>query len=85
MVIDHIDGDRSNHKLSNLQCITHTENVTKSKKNKTGFTGVSKMGNRYTSRPYVNGKGIALGCFDTPEEAHKAYVDFVSKIKNGVV
>lgn len=27
--IDHIDGDTNNHRLENLQCITHKENIRK--------------------------------------------------------
>lgn len=46
MVIDHINMDGSDNRLSNLRCITQTQNVRNGKKkshNKTGITGVSYL------------------------------------------
>lgn len=76
--IDHIDGDRSNNLLSNLREASNAENNRNTKlrsTNQTGFKGVcyNKINKNYNARIMVNYKGIHLGCFDTPEEAHEAY------------
>ncbi len=42
-------------------------------KNKTGFLGVSKNGNRYVSTIRIKGVQTYLGSFDTPEEANAEY------------
>ena len=35
LVVDHIDNDKTNNNISNLQLITHRENCSKDRKNKT--------------------------------------------------
>jgi len=75
--IDHIDGNPSNNKLSNLRDVPHNVNIQNRKaatiKNKTGFLGVVKRRNKYAAHIHRNGKQIYLGLFDTPELAHKTY------------
>lgn len=75
--IDHIDGDRSNNKISNLRLATRSQNLRNkkiSKSNKTGFKGVFKLPNgRFQSSIRVNGKQNYLGVFSTAEEAGLAY------------
>ena len=49
LLIDHIDGDRSNNDIGNLRLVTHTENSTNRKQTsscKTGITGVSFYENK---------------------------------------
>ena len=41
LVIDHIDGNRTNNCLENLRRITSRENTARAKSNKTGYRGVS--------------------------------------------
>lgn len=46
LVIDHIDGDSANNKISNLRAVKHsinTKNCKKRKTNNTGVTGVSRL------------------------------------------
>lgn len=43
--------------------------------------GVSKENKKYRARGYLNGKRIALGCFNTEQEAHRAYLKFELKIR----
>ncbi|AGO47322.1 HNH homing endonuclease [Cellulophaga phage phi19:1] len=79
LVVDHIDGDRLNNKLDNLQWITSRMNVCKSKTSK-GLTGVSwhKLNNKFISNITISGKKIHLGYFDSEVEANKAYLKALS-------
>ncbi len=51
------------------------------KKNKL-LPGVEKSGSRFMSRPKINGKRTYLGTFNTPEEAHAAYLKAKEDHKN---
>lgn len=78
LVVDHIDGDRTNNRIENLRVCTRAENsrnCKKSKANTSGFKGVSRSGNKWRAQIRVNRKRISLGNFLTKEEAHKAYCD----------
>lgn len=74
-VIDHIDNNKLNNCLNNLQIITNRENTSKGKKNKTGFTGVYESLNNFRARIIINGKRINLGSFKNKEEAYNAYLN----------
>lgn len=75
--IDHIDGNPSNNKLSNLRDVPHRVNIQNRKsatsKNKTGFLGVVKRKNKFAAHIHKNGKQVYLGLFPTAELAHQAY------------
>jgi len=76
VVVDHIDNDPLNNKLDNLQLITHRENLSKDKKNKTSkYTGVhwSKSRSKWVAAITINSVKKYLGLFDCESEAHKAY------------
>ena len=81
--VDHINGDRSDNRLSNLRESNdklNQENLRSAKSNnKLGLLGVFKRLSRgkvkYVSKIMLNGKSKWIGSFDTPEEAHKAYVE----------
>jgi len=76
--IDHIDGNRSNNVLTNLREATHAENSQNQRKaradSSSGFLGVSQVRKRWYARIVVHRKLRHLGAFDTPEEAHLAYL-----------
>ena len=40
VVVDHIDNNKNNNTLDNMQLISHRENVSKDRYNETGYTGV---------------------------------------------
>lgn len=71
--IDHIDGNKLNNHIDNLQLTTPKFNRRKSI-NRDLPIGVVRHGNKYQSQITKNGKGSFLGLFDTPEEAHQKYL-----------
>jgi hypothetical protein len=77
--IDHIDGDGLNNDPANLRLATRSENLRNrgaNKNNTSGFKGVrsNKQTGRWRAEIGLHGKLLHLGLFDTPEEAHAAYV-----------
>ena len=86
MAIDHIDGDPSNNKFSNLRHVSNSENQRNRRRqsnNTSGHAGVSVCGRRGVFRAHakVNGRFKSLGCFKTAEEAAEVARDF--RLKNG--
>ena len=82
-VIDHIDDDKTNNKLSNLRVITQRQNAIKSKPIRELPTGVCYYRGR--TKPYMAtiqlyDKQKFLGYFETPEEAGEAYQEALSNI-----
>ena len=72
--IDHIDGNPSNNKFSNLRLATHNQNVYNSKKRKdntSGVTGVcrDKRSERYEVNIKYKGRLVKLGRFCDKNEA----------------
>jgi len=78
--IDHIDNDKGNNKLINLQLVSARFNVSKSSKSKTShMKGVKKKilkngGVSWHSQIIDNGKYMHLGVYDTEQKAHDAYM-----------
>lgn len=83
LVIDHIDNNKLNNSLSNLQLITNRENLSKDKKNKTSkYTGVHwhKGNKKWQSSIRIKNKRIYLGVFDNEIDAHNAYKNKLKSI-----
>jgi len=78
--IDHINGIRSDNRLSNLRDVTHRVNLENRRRatrtNKTGYLGVSwsKVSGKYIAGIRRGGVSKHLGLFATPVEAHAAYL-----------
>lgn len=70
LVVDHIDGDKTNNKVSNLQIITHRENI-KKRKDKNKYSGVYPHKQKWQVKIYVNTKRIHFGLYAEEEEAAK--------------
>jgi len=77
--MDHLNGDMTDNRFSNLRLATARQNSYNRHKrpaNKTGYRGVYFAGNgstRYRARIRVNGKLTDLGYYDDPRNAHAAY------------
>lgn len=79
--IDHINGDKSDNRLSNLRDVCQQANVHNQTKpqshNTSGLLGVSfhKPSGRWRASIKVNGTNRHLGMFDDKQAAAKAYWD----------
>ena len=74
--IDHIDGVKTNNKISNLRNVTaqgNRENQHVST-GEIGILGVYKRSSRFVAQITSGSRTRYLGTFDTPEAAHLAYV-----------
>lgn len=77
--LDHKDNNKQNNAILNLREVTTQKNLfnkTTYKNNKSGYVGVvfNKKCNKWQSQIRVNGRALHLGLFNTPEEAHDAYL-----------
>jgi hypothetical protein len=77
-IIDHINGDKRDNRLSNLREATKSQNMANSRlfsTNRSGFKGVSfnATDRRWCAYIGVNGKRRNLGSFPSAEEAYAAY------------
>jgi len=74
-VINHIDGDKTNNRVENLEYVSRRENATHFFASRKPHTGASycKKSNKWRSQISTDGKRKWLGDFSTPEEASAAY------------
>ena len=84
LVIDHIDNNRSNNSVNNIQIVSQRENCTKDKKSNL-MLGVSYYNNKYYSRISVNGTNEYLGRYESELDAHEAYMKRRKEIENATV
>ena len=76
--VDHINGDTLDNRKSNLRLCTHAENMRNrkmQKNNTSGYKGVywGKKINKWRSKIRHNWVVIALGDYETAEEAARVY------------
>ena len=88
--IDHINGIKSDNRISNLRDVEHRVNMQNKRrasgKNKSsGLIGAWRESGskRWVSRITVDQKRIFLGSFGTAEEAHSAYVGAKRRLHEG--
>lgn len=79
--VDHINGDKCDNSRSNLRSVSKSGNMQNMRRafstnTSSGLLGVSleRKTGRFYSRICVSGKQKLLGTFDSPEEAHSAYL-----------
>ena len=85
IVVDHINCDEQDNRLSNLQLISNRENLSKDKKGYTSkYTGVcwKKQNKKWISQIIINGKAKYLGLFTDEYDAHLAYQRKLKEIIN---
>jgi hypothetical protein len=78
-VIDHIDNNKENNNLSNLQYITNRQNSSKDKNSKTGESNIYLNSNAYLVRMTINNIKKSIGTYKTIEEAVIARDNFIRK------
>ena len=75
--LDHINGIKTDNRISNLRQVTVRQNQYNQRKprvdNKSGFLGVSPFADKWMASIKINSKTKHLGYFDTPEKASEAY------------
>lgn len=85
--IDHINGDKADNRLCNLRNANHSLNAQNLRRahrdTVTGLLGAYRARGRYESRLSVNGKTHHLGYFDSPDEAHAAYIEAKRRLHPG--
>jgi len=84
-VINHKDHNRSNNRLDNLEDGTSADNNRHSAAAINALplgvkqlTGNGKAYDRYMARATVNSNRVYLGTYDTPEQAHQAYLEAIN-------
>lgn len=90
LVVDHINGDRSDDRVENLRIVTHRANSsTCFRSDRNSFTSTyvgvywAKSRDRWRAQIQHDGVRTGLGYYDTEIEASKAYQSALSKIKDG--
>lgn len=81
-VIDHIDGNPANNRISNLRNVSTSVNMqnqrSAQKRTKSGLLGAHQQNSRgkvrYLAQIVLDGKLRHIGSFDTAIEAHEAYL-----------
>ena len=83
VVVDHINGNKKDNRLENLQLISSRENVSKELKGGTSkYIGVGwhKRVGKWCSKIWIKGKRKHLGYFDNEEDARDAYQNALHKL-----
>ena len=84
LVVDHINDDKLDNKVSNLRLVSNRENSTKKSRGVSNFVGVSRMGNKWRANLRIKGDLIYLGSYNTEVEASNAYNNKLKSIRNAI-
>lgn len=82
-VVDHIDNNKLNNNVSNLQIVSTRLNCSKDRKNKYSYyTGVtfSKARQKWIAQAYINGRLLNLGGFENEIDAKVKYDETIKNI-----
>lgn len=85
--VDHINSNKHDNKLSNLQCLTQRENTIKyflEINKSSNYIGISwhKKVKKWVAKITINGKRVHLGCFDNEKDAADCYQKSLLSIKH---
>ncbi|WP_341531345.1 hypothetical protein WKK05_37105 (plasmid) [Nostoc sp. UHCC 0302] len=84
--IRHFNSNTFDHRRENLKALTRQQiqmNRGKHCNNKSGFKGVvacDRWHGKFRAQTTLNSQSIIIGYFDSPQEAYKAYCDYVKPI-----
>lgn len=84
-ILDHIDGNKCNNRISNLRISTNRLNQINRKIHRDGHlagTTFSKRGKKWVAQIQINSLKKTLGKFDTQLEAHEAYMNVLESLTN---
>lgn len=81
-LLDHANRNQQDNRIGNLRPATSRQNNcnTSARRNSTGFRGVSRDGNRFRAAAQLGDVRLHLGSFDTPVQAHSAYLVAVADL-----
>ena len=87
-VIDHINGDPTDNRIANLRDVSaavNRQNIRRpAKHSSTGYLGVRRIyGGRFKAVIDHNKKRVTVGCFETAEAAHNAYLNAKRQLHAG--
>lgn len=79
LIIDHKNG--LSNKIENLRLANTSQNMANGKKRRGRYPkGVRAHGKRYQAQIGVDYQKISLGTYDSPEEAHQAYMTAAKRL-----
>jgi hypothetical protein len=83
IVVDHVDNNKLNNHVSNLQLVSNRVNTSKDRKSLSKYIGVSfrKKENKWTANIRLDGKNKNLGFYNNEEDAAIAYQKEFSKLE----
>lgn len=85
--VDHINGDPTDNRWGNLRDVRGITNIQNQRRarvnNKLGIQGVSLRKGRFRAQIKNMGKSHEIGVFDTPEQAHLAYLEAKRRLHPG--
>lgn len=82
-MIDHIDGNVANNKIENLRASRqrlNQQNRFIHREGKLVGANFHKGTQKWRAQIRINKKNFHLGVFDTPEEAHRCYIEKIKRL-----
>lgn len=82
IVVDHIDNNKLNNNVINLQLVTNRKNTSKESRGRSKYIGVyyHKKGKKWASNILINSVRCHLGLFKNEYDAHLAYQEKLKSI-----